>query len=341
MRVWEAAKNFYGQERIPFRFNRFMSNIFEFNREEKVYDPTSDDPHYYISNADIFMDSEPFSDEDPAWGTRYIGLVALVILRDKGGQVTYANAKPVSLPAGSYLAFLPRAYGSRTYESPVFSFSEEWAASVDDDYYYNISFFYDDDDDEFVLSSEHSNPAYKYYTPHIPQVYLVYKKKLTVENVATAAAEEKKAVLYFISKDEFIQKGKELGLLWEKYQEDQISSTIDAHENGFATPEACLEILYANGTRIDPWTIKTYGGLEKLIEVCGIKEEQKYHGMRFLVFEKIDASLIFDGDDIYWTRSSLINCLFGQCGIGSYERELFGIPKNNDQLEFYSNDEIE
>ena len=146
--------------------------------------------------------------------------------------------------------------------------------------------------------------------------------------------EKDESVLFFTSKDKFIQKGKELGLLWEKFQEDEIKFCINSKENGFDTPEACEQFLYANGTILNKDTFQIYGGIKKLVEVCGLEEEQKYNEMRFLLLEKINISILIDGEDIYWTRSLFFNCLFTQYGINSDRRSLFSIPTENEKLEF-------
>ena len=141
-------------------------------------------------------------------------------------------------------------------------------------------------------------------------------------------------MLFFTSKDKFIQKGKELGLIWIEDQEESIISCINSKEAGLETPEDCKSFLFVNGASLNNYTFRRFGGVKKLIEVCGLKEEKKYNSIRFLLLEKINASIVFDGDDIYWTSSSIISWLFNLYGISSFERDLFAIPTKNNEIEF-------
>ena len=66
-----------------------------------------------------------------------------------------------------------------------------------------------------MLSSSESNSRYNGFNPDIPIVDLIYKKKLTEED----QSKEDESVLYFTSRDKFIQKGIELELIWDEDQE--------------------------------------------------------------------------------------------------------------------------
>ena len=184
---WTLCKNWYGQGCIPFRLKENMSNYFEYNFKRKEKYAITDHQHYHISNADIFIDNYPIQDSASYFRDGFIGLIGLVVLQDKSGQVSYGNANPISLPVGSYLAFLPRAYCSHDYvlRGRSDSYSLNWEAEDGSEIYYKIIFEYlnDEGEDEFLLSSRESSSSYNGYNSNIPLVDLVYKKKVNRERL--------------------------------------------------------------------------------------------------------------------------------------------------------------
>lgn len=323
---WGVIKNYYGQGRIPCALIKRFNPYFKYNRSTRNFEVTSDEPHYEISNADIFLNGAPFLDDTAAGLVRFIGLVALVIVHDKGGMLSYGGNEKIALPKGSYFAFLPKKYcrPSTLYTKDPFSFV--WESDEEDDIYYRIAFNYAEAERLFILSCNSINPHD--FPTDLPTINLFYKKEITERDRLEFDEDQ----LLFNSIEELIQRAKEIGILWEEDQVESILYMINLVNTALTTPESCLKFLAFIGPNLDNYTFNFFGGIEKVKEVCGVKEEQQYWDMQFLVLEKIEASLFFDGKDIYCTSSPFLDCFLIRYGI-HHNRELLGIPTNNEELE--------
>lgn len=320
---WGVLKDYFGKGTVPYMCGQNNKRkYFKLDLKNKQFYPNTNDPHYHFTNATIFCSGRPFSDNDPIFRSGYVGLIALVLMHENG-QVQFANNQPLDLPKGQYLAFLPALYGSGYYPNYTDT-ALVWEADGDDDVYYLIDLDYYDS--KFYLSSDGSNN----YNSNFPIVNLIYKNGLTKEE----QAKEDNRCLCFSNLDDFIKKAWETGLIWEEENEEEILDFIRTVEDQSKSPLSCVKLLSLPNSSAKTSLIKQVGGLEEIIKICGIKEERLEHNIRFILFEKINGSLLLDGDDFYYSLElSLIEVLLKECGIKGYNRERFSIPADNDVLE--------